>query len=308
MHHVALCEVSIEPAGLLRIANATGSMMRAAAAVGRLRAETLRLARECATSGVGSTNQEPIQGQNVTIFNLRGFAMSFSWPAISFWALVVSMALLGGRAAADEPASADARAKRFIEQYEATVRPLEIEMNRATWNADITGKEEAFQKKQAAEEKLGLCLGDPQRFAELKAIREARPTDPDLGPRNRGPLPLLLPGKAGAAGIAQADAGPLECGGAGVQRLPRERRRQGAHGQRRPPHPARPRTTRPSAGRPGRRAKVVGRKVLADLKATVALRNESARKLGFADFFALRLYCNEQNQSNCSSCSTNWTP
>ena len=40
----------------------------------------------------------------------------------------------------------------------------------------------------------------------------------------------------------------------------------------------------------------MGRKVLADLKATVASRNESARKLGFPDFFALRLYLNEQNE------------
>ena len=56
----------------------------------------------------------------------------------------------------------DARAKRFVERYDATVRPLEIAAARAFWNANVTGKEADFQKKQEAEEKLELSLSDPR--------------------------------------------------------------------------------------------------------------------------------------------------
>ena len=73
-----------------------------------------------------------------------------------------------------------ARAKRFIESYNADVRPLEIEVNRSAWTANITGKEADFQKKQAAEEKLDLCLADPKQFAELKAIKQSGVSDPLL--------------------------------------------------------------------------------------------------------------------------------
>ena len=39
----------------------------------------------------------------------------------------------------------------------------------------------------------------------------------------------------------------------------------------------------------------IGRAVIADLKAVVALRNEAARKLGFKNFHAMQLYLNEQS-------------
>ena len=41
--------------------------------------------------------------------------------------------------------------------------------------------------------------------------------------------------------------------------------------------------------------KTIGRAVLADLMAVVALRNEAARKLGFKNFHAMQLYLNEQS-------------
>ena len=105
--------------------------------------------------------------------------MSLSHLTMTFCVALLTM-VAAGRAAAEEARPTDARARRFIQQYEANIRPLEIEVNRATWNADITGTDEAVQKKQEAEEKLSLALADPQPFAELKAIKEAGVSDPLL--------------------------------------------------------------------------------------------------------------------------------
>ena len=220
--------------------------------------------------------------------------MSSQWPAIFFSALVASMAFLGGRAMADEPASVNARAKRFIEQFEATVRPLEIGVNLATWNADINGKPEDVQKKEAAEVAMSVCLSDPQRFAELKAIREARPTDPMLAREieviyryyyleNQVPPELIKEMAARSNAVEHA--------------FNVFRARWAARSSRTTTCAVSWPSSHDSAERRAawEASKVVGRNVLADLKAVVALRNEAARKLGFTDFFALRLYENEQD-------------
>ena len=49
----------------------------------------------------------------------------------------------------------------------------------------------------------------------------------------------------------------------------------------------------------------MGPVVVGDLLELVALRNQAARKLGFSDYFAMRLYLGEQARSSCSNCSTN---
>ena len=41
---------------------------------------------------------------------------------------LIQIVVVGRLAAADSPQTPDARAKQFIDQYEATVRPLEIEV------------------------------------------------------------------------------------------------------------------------------------------------------------------------------------
>ena len=118
--------------------------------------------------------------------------MSFAQLSATAATLVLIVGLIAPAAAENEN---DARAKRFVEYYEATVRPLEIEAARCFWTANVTGKEEDFQKKQEAEEKVDLCLSDPERFAELKAIKESRgldkrPRESDrlLGPPDRRPV------------------------------------------------------------------------------------------------------------------------
>jgi peptidyl-dipeptidase A len=74
----------------------------------------------------------------------------------------------------------DARAKRFVQRHETTVRPLEIEVAHRWWDANLSGRDEDYQKKKEAETKLDLLLAEPAPFAELKAIRQKPIRDPVL--------------------------------------------------------------------------------------------------------------------------------
>jgi peptidyl-dipeptidase A len=220
--------------------------------------------------------------------------MSSSWPLVASCIVGVSIGIIVGQAMADPPPSADARAKRFIEQYEATVRPLEVEMNLAWWKAEITGEKGDFERKQAVEEKMALCLADPQRFAELKAIREARPTDAILAREIQvlylKYLEQQVPPELIKKMLAHSNA---------VERTFSTFRAQ-VGGKKLTDNEVRHvlTTSHDSAERKAawEASKAVGQEVLADLKAVVALRNEAAKRLGFSDFFALRLYLNEQNE------------
>jgi peptidyl-dipeptidase A len=64
----------------------------------------------------------------------------------------------------------DSRARQFIARHEATIRPLETESNRRWWEANITGSDNAFHKKEEIETRLNLLLANRETFAELKAI------------------------------------------------------------------------------------------------------------------------------------------
>jgi len=80
--------------------------------------------------------------------------------------------------AATQPGGdADARARAFIHDHETEVRPLEIEIGLRWWAANVSGTDEDYRAKQEAETRLELKLADRARFAELQAIREARPAD-----------------------------------------------------------------------------------------------------------------------------------
>jgi len=89
---------------------------------------------------------------------------------------IVPAALAGvamiASAAAAEPGDNDARAREFIARHEAAVRPLETESNRRWWEANITGSDEAFRKKEEIETRLDLLLANRETFARLKAIHD----------------------------------------------------------------------------------------------------------------------------------------
>jgi peptidyl-dipeptidase A len=66
------------------------------------------------------------------------------------------------------------RAKKFIAEHEARIRPLDIASGVAWWNANISGKDEDFKKKEEAQNKIDEALANKERFAELKAIKQLR--------------------------------------------------------------------------------------------------------------------------------------
>src|SRR5262249_8144365 len=66
------------------------------------------------------------------------------------------------------------RARKFVKEYERKIGPLEKAGNRAWWDANISGKDEDFQKKEETQNRIDKALADPKAFAELKALRDAK--------------------------------------------------------------------------------------------------------------------------------------
>lgn len=211
---------------------------------------------------------------------------------------LVPLVLIVACSTAEQPAEKknpnDERAMRFVEQYEAVVKPLAIEVNLTGWDAEVSGKEENYAKKQAAEEKLDLTLSDPEKFAELKAIREAGVSDPLLARQmdiiyrqylSRQIPPELL-GKISAKeneiqrkfNIFRSKLDGKEVTDNQLRQILTE-----SHDS-------------DQLKAAWEASKQVGPVVLEDLKELIALRNEAAKKLGFPDFHAMRLFLAEQDR------------
>lgn len=217
------------------------------------------------------------------------------------WALVwLVAAVVGGAAAgsARESRAADGieqRALAFIAEHEARIRPLEIEVGRRWWLANTTGRDEDFERKQEIETQLDLALADRQRFAELKALEEAGPSDP-LVRRQIHLLYLQYLAKQVEPGLLErmiAKSNAVEKtfntfrAQVGDEALSENDVRKVL------------KSSLDSARRQAvwEASKAVGASVEADLRELVALRNEAARSLGFADYHVLQLSLSEQDQA-----------
>src|SRR5262245_13056206 len=66
------------------------------------------------------------------------------------------------------------RAKKFISGHETRLRQLDTTASLAWWNANISGKDEDFKKKEDAQNKIDEALANKEHFAELKAIKQLR--------------------------------------------------------------------------------------------------------------------------------------
>jgi peptidyl-dipeptidase A len=221
------------------------------------------------------------------------FAIKLLLPAL----LVAWGVLLTLPVAALAGAEATGRARQFVERHEAKVRPLEVAANLAWWNANITGKDEDFKKKEEAQNRIDAALSDRTAFAELKQLKEAnkrgeiddklvareidllylqyleKQVDPDL-------LKKIV-AKANAVekafNVYRAKVGGKEMTDSEVRKVLKE-----------------------SKNSDRRRAvweasKGVGAVVAGDLKELVRLRNQAATQLGFKNYHALQLYLNEQD-------------
>jgi peptidyl-dipeptidase A len=209
--------------------------------------------------------------------------------AIVLEGLMTAGAIFAGTACQD----ADKRATEFVAWYEREIRPLEIESNRLWWEANTTGNDSAYQKKEEAENKLNEALANRERFAQLKSIREAQVTDGRLrrqidllylaflGKQLDPALMARMTSKANAIektfNAFRAKVGEQELTDSQVRKTLLE---------------ATDSQERQAAWEASKR---VGRAVERDVRELVMLRNESAQKLGFDNYHQMMLRLNEQD-------------
>jgi peptidyl-dipeptidase A len=189
------------------------------------------------------------------------------------------------------------RAKKFIAEHETRLRPLDIASNIAWWNANISGKDEDFKKKEEAQNKIDEALANKERFAELKAIKQLRDkgeVEDKVVARAIDVLYLMylekqvdpallkkIVAKANAVeqkfNVFRAKVDGAEMTDSQVREVLKKsgdsKRRQAVW----------------------EASKVVGAEVEKDLKELVGLRNEMAKQLGFRNFHALMLFLSEQD-------------
>ncbi len=188
----------------------------------------------------------------------------------------------------------DARARKFIAEHEARVRPLEKAVNLAWWTANVSGKDEDFKIKEQAQNKLDEALADKERFAELKALEQFKLRDrliarqievlylTYLEKQVDADLLKRLTSKANAIeqafNVFRARVDNKEMSDSDVRKVLKE--------------------SKDSARRKAvwEASKAVGPVVEKDLRELVGLRNQAARALGFRDYHVMQLFLNEQTQ------------
>ncbi len=211
---------------------------------------------------------------------------------------VAAVALLAFRpmVALADPPSTD-RARKFVATHEAKMRPLEIASGLAWWEANISGKDEDFKKKEEAQNRIDAALADPKTFAEVKAIKEAGKIDDPVITRAIDVLYLAYLEK-------QVDPELLKKVVAKSNAVEKTFNvfRAKVDGQELPDSKVREvlKTSNDSARRKAvwEASKEVGGQVEKDLRELVLLRNDAATKLGFKNYHQMMLFLNEQNSDD----------
>lgn len=204
-------------------------------------------------------------------------------------------------AALTSPAAADeitiAKAKKFLAAHEARFKPLDVAAGKAWWDANTTGKDDDFKKKEEAQNKIDAALADKTVFAELKGLKEAKDKgaiDDKVTARGIDVLYLMylekqvdpellkkITAKANAVeqkfNVFRANVDGKEM----ADSLVRETLKKSADS-----------AVRKKVWEAGKK---VGADVEADLKELVKLRNEAAKHLGFKNYHAMMLFLNEQD-------------
>ncbi|HQR06919.1 MAG TPA: M2 family metallopeptidase [Gemmatales bacterium] len=222
---------------------------------------------------------------------------TFSRKQITLAALLVTFINTLGLAAM--PYDADADAKAFIADHEARIKQLEKLTGLTWWNANISGKDDDFKKKEEAQNKLDAALGESEPFAKLKQLKANMPKDPLLARQ----IELLylqylekqvdkdilrqMTAKANAVeqafNVFRAKVRGKELSDSQVREVLKKDR-----------DPLYRKEVWEAS-------KLVGANVEADLRALAKLRNQSAKQLGFGDFHKMMLHLNEQDQAKVLS-------
>lgn len=203
--------------------------------------------------------------------------------------------LFGTTRTASADAETTAKAKAFVASHEAKMRPLDVAAGKAWWDANTTGKDEDFKRKEEAQNKIDAALADKSRFAELKALKERRDQiDDAVTKRAIDVLYLLYLEK-------QVDPELLKQITAKANAVEQKFNvfRPTVDGKELTDSEVRSTLKSSKSSEQRKKAweasKVVGANVEADLKELVKLRNEAAKQLGFKNYHAMMLYLNEQD-------------
>jgi len=187
-------------------------------------------------------------------------------------------------------------AREFILDYETEVKPLETAMSKAWWDANTTGKDEDFAKKEALENRYNQLLSSPDQFAQLKALESVDLGDSQLNRQihllyldyldKQVDVDLLnrMSNKSNEIekkfNVFRAQVGDKTYTASEVREVLLESRDSAVRKQ------------------VWEAAKQVGAVVAANLRELVQLRNQAAHKLGFADYHVMKLELNEQSQAD----------
>jgi peptidyl-dipeptidase A len=189
------------------------------------------------------------------------------------------------------------RAKKFIAGHESRMRPLDVTGSLAWWNANISGNDADFKKKEEAQNKIDEALANKENFAELKAIKQLRDKgeiEDKVVARAIDVLYLMYLEK-------QVDPALLKKIAAKANAVEQKFNVFRAKVDGKEMTDSEVRDVLKKAGDSARRravweaSKKAGADVEGDLKELVALRNEMAKQLGFKNFHTLMLFLNEQD-------------
>lgn len=188
---------------------------------------------------------------------------------------------------------------KAIAFYETEVSPLETQYNLASWDANVSGSEADFARAEELKIKVDERLADPSRFAELRRVKEGGGLSPSvarqieilyLATLERQLPKDLLRAMAEKETAVEKAFNTFRARVDGKEIADSEVRR----------------TLKRSKDSSERRkvweaSKEVGRRVENDLKELVSLRNQAARQLGFANYHAMQLALDEQDQAKILS-------
>jgi peptidyl-dipeptidase A len=192
---------------------------------------------------------------------------------------------------------ATARARTFIDAHTKKLEPLEVAASRAWWDANITGKDEDFEKKAKAQNRIDEALANEDVFKDLKEIKQLKDKgeiDDPITARAIDVLyltylekqvdPALLKKMVEKSNAVEKAFNNFRAEVDGKKLTDSEVRKV-------------LKSSRDSARRRAvwEASKAVGSLLEADLKELVRLRNKAAVQLGFKNYHALQLFLNEQN-------------
>jgi peptidyl-dipeptidase A len=192
-------------------------------------------------------------------------------------------------------ADVTARARKFLDDHTAKLRPLEVKAALAWWNANISGADADFDKKVEAQNAIDAALANPDAFKEVKFLKEHRKEiDGDVLARAIDVLYLtylekqvdtdLLKKMVAKSNAVEKAFNVFRAKVDGKEMTDSEVRKV-------------LKTSRDSARRRDvwEASKAVGKVLESDLKELVKLRNQAALALGFKNYHALQLHLNEQD-------------